>query len=110
MRQSFEEHLNNLSIILARLQAAGLMLKPEKCNLFQKEVLDMGHIISEQGVTPNTEKTEKITKWPTPSCLVELQGFLGLVNYYRHFVEGYEEVAKPLYELSRKGKDFKWNK
>ena len=110
MGRSFEEHLDNLSMVLARLQAAGLMLKPEKCNFFQKEVLYLGHIVSEQGVTPNPEKTEKVTKWPTPTCLVELQGFLGLSNYYRHFIKGYAEVAKPLHELSRQGKDFKWTK
>ena len=110
MGRSFEEHLDNISMVLARLQAAGLMLKPEKCNFFQKEVLYLGHIVSEQGVTPNPEKTEKVTKWPTPTCLVELQGFLGLSNYYRHFIKGYAEVAKPLYELSRQGKDFKWTK
>ena len=88
------------------------MLKPEKCNFFQKKVLYLGHIVSDQGVIPNPEKTEKVTNWPTPTCLVELQGFYGLSNYYRHFIKGYAEVAKPLYmyELSRQGKDFKWTK
>ena len=61
MGRPFEEHLNNLSMVLARLQAAGLMLKPEKCNFFQKEVLYLGHIVSEQGVNPNPEKIEKDT-------------------------------------------------
>ena len=65
---------------------------------------------SEQGVTPNPEKREKVTKWSTPTSLLELQGFLGLANYYRHFFKGYAEVAKPLHELSRKEKDFRWTK
>ena len=51
-----------------------------------------------------------MTEWPTPTCLVELQGFFGLANYYRHFIHGYAEVAKPLHELSRKGIEFKWTK
>ena len=51
-----------------------------------------------------------VAGWPTPTCLIELQGFLGLANYYRHFIHGYAEVAKPLHELSRKGHDFKWTK
>ena len=39
---------------------------------------------------------------------MELQGFLGLENYYRHFIHRYAEFAKPLHELSRKGNEFKW--
>ena len=110
MGRSFEEHLDNLGTVLARLQAAGLTLNPEKCRFFQKKVLYLGHIVSEQGVTPDPEKSKLVTGWPTPTCLVELQGFLGLANYYRHFIHGYAEVAKPLHELSRKGSDFKWTK
>ena len=108
MGRSFDEHLDNLSMVLSRLQAAGLTLNPDKCRFFQKKVLYLGHIVSEQGVTPDPEKSKVVTEWPTPTCLVELQGFLGLANYYRHFIHGYAEVAKPLHELSRKGSDFNW--
>ena len=70
----------------------------------------LGHIVSEQGVTPDPEKSKVVTGWPTPTSLIELQGFLVLANYYVNFVHGYAEVAKPLHELSRKGHDFKWTK
>ena len=46
MGRSFEEHLDNLGTVLARLQAAGLTLNPEKCRFFQKKVLYLGHIVS----------------------------------------------------------------
>ncbi|KAL5502934.1 hypothetical protein EMCRGX_G009794 [Ephydatia muelleri] len=104
------EHLDNLGTVLARLKAAGLTLNLEKCSFFQKKVRYLGHIVSERGVTPDPEKSKLVTGWPTPTCLIELQGFLGLANYYRHFIHGYAEVAKPLHELSRKGQDFEWTK
>ena len=50
MGRSFEEHLDNLGTVLARLKAAGLTLNPEKCSFFQKKVRYLGHIVSEQGV------------------------------------------------------------
>ena len=58
---------------------------------------------------PDPGKCTKVVNWPTPSCLVELQGFLGLANYYRHFIHGFAGIAKPLHELSRKRSDFKWS-
>ena len=36
----------------------------------------------------------------------EVQGFLGLVNFYRRFVEGFAGIAKPLTDLTQKDKDF----
>ena len=110
MGRSFEEHLDNLGPVPVRLQVAGLTLNPEKCRFFQKEVLYLGHIVSKQGVTPDPEKSKLVTEWPTPTCLVELKGFLSLANYYRYFIHGYAEVAKSLHELSRKGNEFKWTK
>ena len=81
MGKSFEEHLGNLGAVLERLQKAGLKLKPDKCAFLQKRVLYLGHIVSDQGITPDG-KTAKVTSWPIPKCVTELQAFLGLANYY----------------------------
>ena len=109
MGKSFEEHLVNLGAVLERLQTAGLKLKPDKCAFLQKRVLYLGHIVSDQGITPDPAKTAKVTSWPIPKCVTELQAFLGLANYYRHFVKGFAEIAKPLHELTRKDIGFQWS-
>ena len=49
--------IKNLSHIFGRLQQAGLKLKPRKCNLFAKEVVFLGHIISEVGIKTDPSKT-----------------------------------------------------
>ena len=48
--QSFLEHLENLQMVFARLQEAGLKLKPAKRTLFQEEVQLLGHLVSREGV------------------------------------------------------------
>ena len=48
--KTFTEHIENLETVFARLWEANLMLNPEKCNLFQKNVCFLGHVISESGI------------------------------------------------------------
>ena len=108
MGRSFEDHLKNLALVLERLQDAGLKLKQEKCAFFRKEVLYLGHVVSEDGIVPDSTKTDKVSNWPTPSCVPQLQAFLGLANYYCHFIQNFSELAKPLHELTGKNKIFQW--
>ena len=48
------------------------------------------------------KKVEVITAWPIPTKVKEIQLFLGLANFYRHFVDNFSKVAKPLHELTCK--------
>lgn len=85
--KTFEEHLQNLNAVFKRIQQAGLCLKPGKCAFFQNKVKYLGHIISRDGVAPDTEKTEKVSLWPVPLTTCEVQQFLGFANYYRRFIK-----------------------
>ena len=43
---SLEEHLTRLAEVLGRLRQHGLKLKPKKCNLLQREVVFLGHLVN----------------------------------------------------------------
>ena len=43
-----------------------------------------------------------------PMCVWQVQGFLGLANFYRRFVKGSVVIAKLLTNLMSKDKDFTW--
>jgi len=71
--KEFEEHLQNLSIVLQQIRAANLRLKPIKCSFCREEVLHLGHIVSRNGVSTDPERTIKVSTWPTPITVLEVQ-------------------------------------
>ena len=105
---SFESMISNLDEVLAKLQEAGLKLKPRKCQLFCEEVEYLGHLISASGIKTDPKKTETIRNWPTPHNVTEVRSFIGLCSYYRRFIAGFATIAKPLHRLTEKGRTFSW--
>ena len=53
-------------------------------------------MIDEQGITPVPEKVTAIQNFPQPTSLRQLRRFLGLVNYYRRFIQGCSRILTPL--------------
>lgn len=66
------EMLHRLDQVFDRLQYANLKLKPAKCCLFCRQVAYLGHIVSEQGVTTDPAKIQKVQEWPTPTSVQEV--------------------------------------
>ena len=85
--RSFHDHLQNLSVVLQRLKEANLRLKPAKCSFCKTQVSYLGYIVSRQGMATDVDKTSKVSNWPTPTTISEVQKFLGLASYYRRFVK-----------------------
>ena len=107
--KTFEEMLARLRTVLSRLRDAQLKLSPKKCSLFQSEVKYLGHVISHEGVSTDPLKIAAISDWPVPTNIRDLRSFLGLCSYYRRFVRGFAELAKPLYKLQEKGASYVWS-
>lgn len=106
--ETFQEHLQRLERVLIQFASAGLKLKPRKCHLFQQKISYLGHIVTEQGVSTDPTKIERVINWPTPESSTEMKSFLGLASYYRRFVPGFAGVARPLYQLTEPNKGFEW--
>jgi hypothetical protein len=47
-------------------------------------------------------------EWPVPMNVPEVHSFMGLVGYYRRFVEGFSKIENPITELQKKNKKFVW--
>eukprot|EP00731_Ephydatia_muelleri_P013115 Em0007g425a len=110
MGKTFERHLQNLKLVLERLRRAGLKLKPSKCSLFQDKVVYLGHVVTRDGIHTDPEKVNAVSKWPVPTSGRDVQQFLGLVGYYRNYIQSFATIAKPLYQLTERGREFDWSK
>ena len=59
----------------------------------------VGHIVSKNGITTNTDKIFVIVNLPRPNTIKEVQSYMGHCRYYRRFIHMYAVIAKPLYRL-----------
>ena len=94
-----EEHVHRLKSVISKLRAAGLKLKPSKCDLFKQQINYLGHVVSKEGVSTDPDKIAAVTQWPQPTTVTEVRSFLGFVSYYRRFIPNFSKVAKPLNQL-----------
>ena len=53
-----EEHIVRLRAVLQKLRAAGLKLKPSKCEFFKDRISYLGHIVSKDGVETDPKKVK----------------------------------------------------
>jgi hypothetical protein len=97
-----EEHEHHLRMVLQVLREHHLYAKLSKCSFYQKQIHYLGHIISKDGIVVDPEKIEAIRKWSMPRNVTEVREFMGLVGYYRGFIEGFSKIAHPITSLQRK--------
>jgi hypothetical protein len=105
---TWAQHLQHVKQVLQVLREHMLVLKRSKCSFGEEFVSYLGHVISSAGVAMDPTKIEAVVDWPRPKTLRALRGFLGLSGYYRKFIAGYGEVAKPMTALLKK-EAFKWS-
>ena len=102
LNSTLEAHLKSLEQMVSTLQAAGLPLKPTKLQFGQKKIEDLGHVISEKGISISADRIKAILALPEPDCIKDNRGFLGTLNYVHRYIDGYAEITAPLVKLTRK--------
>lgn len=87
--------------VLQALQRHGVKLRPEKCELFRKEVRYVGRLVSADGVRvdPKDFEAVRVLKDKAPQTVGDVRRLLGFLSYYRAYVQDFSRIAKPLYEL-----------
>lgn len=105
---SFPTHLDHLEAVFSTLLKGSFFLRRSKCIITEQCLNYLGHIISLQGVAPDSEKIQAMTQWPIPMSTFDLQSFLVLTGFYRKFIKNYATTVVPLTILLCKDK-FSWS-
>ena len=87
--------------VLRRLKENGIELKAEKCDMFNREVVYLGRIVTEDGYRVDPKSTKALLKLRgyKPKPVGEVRHLTGLLGYYRRYMENFSRIAKPIYDL-----------
>ncbi|TYK05725.1 Retrovirus-related Pol polyprotein from transposon 17.6 [Cucumis melo var. makuwa] len=89
---SFRERVNNLEEVLEKCEETRLVLNWKKCHFMVREGIVLGYKIFEAGL-------DVVNKLPPLTVVKPLSSFLGHAGFYRRFIKGFSQIAKPLSNL-----------
>jgi len=104
-----EEHAKAIRRVLQVLQEHKLFLHPEKCEFYKERIKYLGLVISENEVSMDLVKVAGVREWPTLENKMDVQAFLGFVNFYRRFIWDFSAKARPLFNLTCSERVWMWN-
>lgn len=96
---SEEQHITHLRIVFERLKEYGMSINPAKCTLGKKEINYLGHLITQNGLSPLPEKVEAIKLYTKPTIAKDLRRFIAMANFYRRFIPKAVETQMVLQSL-----------
>ena len=106
--KSMAEHLHHLEQVLSLLHHANFRLNPTKCEITQKKIKFLGHMISEDGVKPCPDKIRAINDIPVPNSIKSATSFIKMAEYYRNHMPNFSTIAQPLFDLTKRNAKFVW--
>ena len=95
--------------MLQILQENKLFLCPEKCEFCKEQIKYLGLVISENKVSMDPVKVAGVQKWPTPENRMDVQAFLGFINFYQRFIWNFSAKARPLFDLTCSKQVWTWS-
>lgn len=106
--ETAEQHLEHIKMVLDVLRKERLYAKASKCEFFKPEVTFLGHVVANGQLKVDPIKVKAVQDWPIPTTVADLRSFLGMVNYFRRFIENHAKICRPLYELLNKNSAKEW--
>ena len=78
-----------------------LFLNLDKCHFEQYHANFLGVRVSHGKVEMEEGKVDKVCDGKPPRNVTEVRRFLGFTGYYRYFIKGYSQIARPLLDLTK---------
>lgn len=103
-----EEHDEALLAVLNRAREKNVKFNINKLKIAVTEVRYLGHIFSENKITPDPERIKSIRVMKHPANKKDLQTYLGVINYMRSFIPNLSELTASFRDLLKKNVIFTW--
>jgi hypothetical protein len=94
--------------VLERFRLAHVTLK-DKCTFSQHSIKFAGHIISDNGIDPDSDRLDAVRKMAPPINVTEMRCFLGMVNQLAKFSNNIAKLAELLHDLIRGNRGWVWD-
>jgi Reverse transcriptase (RNA-dependent DNA polymerase) len=95
--------------LFTTLKAKSYFLKLSKSIFEAKEMDLLGWRVSNGEVRINPDKIAGLREWPHQLKNVhKVRSTMGILGYHRKHIRGFAKIAKPILELTKKDKEFKW--
>jgi len=104
-----EQHDTRLKLVLQKIKDSGMTLNRKKCEFGKTKVNFLGHTLDEHGIHASEERIQSILGFHTPTCVKDIQSFLGLVNQSARFSPNIATLSKPLRDLLQKNAPWIWD-
>ncbi|GBL87983.1 Retrovirus-related Pol polyprotein from transposon 297 [Araneus ventricosus] len=109
LSSSFEEGIERIERVLSIASEYGLDINYNKSHFLKKRIEFLGHVIEDGKIFPSTLKTKAVLNFPEPANLKQIHSFLGLTGYFRKFIPKYSTICRPLSDLLKKDRKFKFD-
>ena len=96
----FENHIEQLRIIIVRLHDVRLKVNAPTCSFGLKEIPYIGYVTISEGIKPNPNKVQEIMYLGQPATTTETQELIGMVQYYRDMWPRRSHILAPLIEAA----------
>ena len=97
-----EDHDRVCFTVLDTAKQEGLKFNPDTCIFRCMQIPFFGILIGADVIWPDQKKIEALNQIPLPSNVLEMQSFLGIVNYLSHFSSKIASLTGSLRQLVKK--------
>lgn len=62
----------------------------------------LGLLVGRDGIRVDPKHAKRVRRWPMPTCVTELESFVGLSQFFRKFILNFLKIASSLTNLTKK--------
>jgi transposase InsO family protein len=106
---TWEQHAEQALIILRRLNAANLKVKPSSVQIGHAVMDALGHTLSAAGIGIAADKLDSVLTWEPPRTGKDMASFLGFIGFISQHVRHFGELTSSFHELKKlKASPIEW--